>query len=484
MGCCSGKTIDTMAKIVQIIVILLIVLFVASFFIDLKIKSIIWIILFIIFYVIYLFLEFFSPTCKFICNKTNNAGLKSILGSIFKAGPIFSIHCECYHFETHSVAVRATPPKKHSKGGKSGGSKKASKKIGGSIGKKVGKTSQSKGGVSNKTKYRTSTKKVVTHRETVYFPYSSCIDISGAFVLNCDREKAMGKVYVKLELFKNISFADDNTKTDYQNFKTNFYNRNKNRDKQISMSESTELPGFKDFHFINIRDTEPCGINLGLYIIFTIIPLVELYKSYVNSYCIDQQFTIKKVVSSKGNLNNNIQYKSMAPSIDIPTEKCTFDENEYVYEYNQQEMDKINGVNNNNVQENNGILYNNQNDYNLNKNQILPNNNQQPPLQNTLDSNMNMNMNMNNNMNYNMNYNMNNNMDMNYNMNNNMNINNDMNINSNSSPFININVNNNNNMDSKNQFNMNDNYEGDNVDEDEEDEDEGDEGEAGPYLGN
>ena len=485
MGCCSSKVIETIAKILQVIIILLIVLLVVSFFIDFKVKFIVWIVLLIIFYVLYIFFEFCSPICKFLCHKTDNTGLKSILGSMFKAGPVFSIHCECYHFETHTVTVRVNPPKKGSKG-RSGGSKKSGKKSGGSSGRKVGgKTSHSKGGGhSNAPRYRKKkvTKKVVTHRETVYFPYSSCIDISGTFRLNCDREKAMGKVYVKLELSKNISFADESSKNDYQNFKTNFYNRNRNRDKEISMSERTELPGFESHHFICIRDTEPCGINIGLYIIFTIIPLVELYKSYINSYCIDQEFTIKKLVSSKGNLNSNSTYKSMAPSIDIPSEKYTFEENEYVYEYNQQEMDKINGVNNNN---NNGQTYdatlnNNQNDYNYNGNQIPPNNYpQQQPSPNIYDNNMN------NNMNYNMN--MNNNMDMNnnmnYNMNMNNNVNNDININGNSSPFVNINVNNNMNMDSRNQLNVNENFEGNDDDESDEDDDD-DNGEAGGYIGN
>ena len=74
---------------------------------------------------------------------------------MFKAGPVFSIHCECYHFETHTVTVRVNPPKKGSKG-RSGGSKKSGKKSGGSSGRKVGgKTSHSKGGGhSNAPKYR------------------------------------------------------------------------------------------------------------------------------------------------------------------------------------------------------------------------------------------------------------------------------------------------------------------------------------------
>lgn len=48
---------------------------------------------------------------------------------------------------------------------------------------------------------------VVTHREAITFPYTSYRDESGVLTLECDREKVMEKVYVKLNLKSNIAFV-------------------------------------------------------------------------------------------------------------------------------------------------------------------------------------------------------------------------------------------------------------------------------------
>ena len=37
--------------------------------------------------------------------------------------------------------------------------------------------------------------RVVTHREAITFPYTSYRDESGTFILECHREKVMGKFY-------------------------------------------------------------------------------------------------------------------------------------------------------------------------------------------------------------------------------------------------------------------------------------------------
>ena len=505
MGCFPRIFFEIVDKILQIIVIALLVLYIISLYIDLKIKNIIWLGLLIGFYVLYLFFEFFSPECRFLCNKTNSKGLKEILGQIFKTGPVFKLHCECYHYETRTV--RYSPPKKGGGRKKSGGgAKKTVKKSSG--------FSKSRGGRkigSRKPRTRTKVKKVVTHRETTTFPYSSSRDISGPFVLDCERDKAMGKVYVRLELDKNISFVDKTSQADYERFKTNFYNRNRHRDKEMSFSETIDIPGFQKYSFIYIRNTEPCGINICLYILFTIIPLVELYKYYISSYCIDQKFTIKKIVSTKGNLNSNTEYDKMKPSIDIPSEKYNFEENEFMYEYKEEDFQNYNQIyisNNQNNQNNqnynqnvinnnqaiNGIPNNDPTTINLNVNPVPSNQNQQQQtpqnLYNDININNNINNNnindMNNNINTNMNNNINNNMDNNinvnnYNMNNNINNNINMNNNINNNPITynnDFNVNNNMNIDSKNEI-----YPSNNDDDDEEDEDDDEPGDA-PYLGN
>ena len=367
MCCFPKKCIEIVDIILQVIVIVLLVLYIVSLYIDLKINNLIWLFLLIGFYVIYLFFEFFSPECRFLCNKTNSKGLKEILGQIFKSGPVFRLHCECYHYEVKTV--RYSPPKKGGRKKSGGGAKKTNKKARG-----FSKSKGGKGSGSKKLRTRKKVKKVVTHRETTTFHYSSARDISGPFVLDCERDKAMGKVYVRLELEHNISFADSGSQSDYERFKSNFYNKNRNRDKEMSFSETIEIPGFQKYSFICIRNTEPCGINICLYILFTLIPLVELYKYYINSYCIDQKFTIKKVVSTKGNLNSNSEYDKMKPSIDIPSEKYNFEENEFMYEYKEQDFENDNQINNQNIN-------NEPNTINLNVNPIpsIQNQYQQTP---------------------------------------------------------------------------------------------------------
>ena len=289
MCCCSRQCYETFTKILQVIVLIFLALFIVSLFISLGINKFIWLGIFIALYVAYLIFEFCSPICKFLCHKTHNEGLKQKLGNLFKIGPVFTLHCECYHYEIRTVRVRAAPPRKG--GGRSRGGKKKGRSGGGHR-----KTSH------HLPRYRTKTvrRKVVTHRETVRFPYASSRDVSGPFRLDCDREHAMGKVYVRLELGYNIAFADNETQGDYQRFKSDFYNRTRRRDAEMNFSENKYIPNFENYIFVCIRDQEPCGVNIGLYILFTLIPIVELYKSYVNSYCLDQTFTIKKSYFNSG----------------------------------------------------------------------------------------------------------------------------------------------------------------------------------------
>ena len=176
--------------------------------------------------------------CKYLCRKTNNSGLKQLLGDLFNLVPVYKLHCECYHYETRTVRARASPPKK-SKKSRSSGSKSKSKK---SSSKKSGGRS-SGGHKSSKPRYKTKTvtKKVVAHRETVRFAYKSCRDISGKFVLNCERKKAMGKAYVKLDLSYSIDFDSNDTQSDYNSFKNDFYNRNKKRDAHMNFNEKVFL---------------------------------------------------------------------------------------------------------------------------------------------------------------------------------------------------------------------------------------------------
>ena len=240
---------------------------------------------------------------------------------------MIEFYCECYHY----VTVRYNPPKRGGgrKGGgkKSGGKKSGGKKSGGS--RRVGNSS------GGKRRTRTRTKRVVTHRETATFPYYSCRDVSGLFQLKNSREEAMGKTYIKLELLEEINFADNVSYMDYENYRTDFYNRNRKRDLFMDYRETRKIPGLNTYNFVLIRNEEPCGVNICMFIIFTIIPLVEIYKCYINSYCIEQTFSIRKLISTRYDLNQKQQYDVMTPSINVLNQQYVFEKSNYSYLNNQ-----------------------------------------------------------------------------------------------------------------------------------------------------
>ena len=215
--------LEATCKIFQVFVLIALILFIASFFIKMG-KSIIWMAIFIAFYLIYIIIEFCSPMCKYLCRKTNNSGLKQLLGDLFNLAPVFKWMLSLW----------------------------------------------------NTYRTKTVTKKVVTHRETVHFAYKSCKDISGKLVLNYDRKQEFGKAYVKLDLNNSINFDFNDTQSNYNLFKKNFYNRNRKRDAHMDFNESKSLHGFQNSAFICIRDIEPCGVNACLFVLFTLIPIVDI----------------------------------------------------------------------------------------------------------------------------------------------------------------------------------------------------------------
>ena len=322
-----NKYLDCFGKIANILVIAAIVVYIINLVANIGIDSSIMLMILIVVYIIFLLCEFCSPTFSFLRNKTNESGIQNKYGILVQTQPVIQFHCECYHYVT--TTVRYNPPRKGG-GRRSGGRKSGGRKTGG--GRTTGGGRKS---VGRKTRTRTRTRKVVTHRETVTFPYYSCRDVSGLFQLKNSREEAMGKTYIKLELLEEINFADSVSYMDYENFRTDFYNRNRRRDTFMDYSETRKIPGLETYNFVLIRNEEPCGINVCMFIIFTIIPLTELYKCYINSYCIEQKFSIRKLISTRYDLNKNQQYDVMTPSINVPNQQYIFEQSKYSYLNNQ-----------------------------------------------------------------------------------------------------------------------------------------------------
>ena len=138
---------------------------------------------------------------------------------MYSSLPKILFKCECYHYEQVEYTVRDSDGNTHTE---------------------------------------TYTEKVVTHRETYSFPYYSFQDVSGLFILN--QEKMKNAVFIKLELDKEINFADNISYYDYLMQKQRFYIRNKNRDTDLDMWEIREIQDFKKYNFIKIRDKNICTI--------------------------------------------------------------------------------------------------------------------------------------------------------------------------------------------------------------------------------
>jgi len=187
--------------------------------------------------------------------------------NLFKARPELTFHLTCYHNETIH----------HRKEDKDG-----------------------------KVTVSTETKRVNTWHERKNFMFVSSRDISGLFRLNSEAiNENPGKYFVKLHLKLDVKRSGDGTENDYTMQRDYFFNTNRWRDQYMETSESTSLSGFNAYNLVAVGGEIPTYVNFGFYVLFTLLTVVELYKIYVNSFCISQNYTIVKEISSKRNLNAN-----------------------------------------------------------------------------------------------------------------------------------------------------------------------------------
>ena len=222
-------------------------------------------IIFLCLYILYLIIEFCSSTSKFLCNIKNKETIKNEIRRLFNTSPRITFFAECYHYETYTYT-----------------------------------TTDERGNNIQKT----DTRKVITYNTSSQFNYRSVKDVSGEVPLRLDENILEKKYYLKLELRKQIDFEDINSKNDYENQKNNFYQINKVRDEYMDFSESWDLPGIITNNLVKISDKGKFPVNFGLFFIFTLLTFVEFYKLFINSVSIDKIFTIKKIISTRNDLNN------------------------------------------------------------------------------------------------------------------------------------------------------------------------------------
>jgi hypothetical protein len=246
-------------------------------------------------YFIYLILEFCSPTCRYMVHKRTNEGIKQKMQKIFLTRPEIIFHAECYHYETRTVTYTDD---------------------------------------DGKERTRTETEKVVTHTESEHFNYCSVRDVSGLLNLKCDQAQIKRKCYIKLELKEEINFADAITIADYEHQKNTFQDRNRRYDDHMDFSETKRLPGITHHNLIKFGEYDPCTVSCFWYFIFTIFTLGQLYKWHVSSFCVFQSYKIRKIMSSRYNLNSaqmDQKYKLFNPQINLITLKIDYEPKDYTF---------------------------------------------------------------------------------------------------------------------------------------------------------
>ena len=251
---------------------------------------------FIIFYVSYLIIEFNSREVKYLCNKTSK-GVYEKMGEYFKMTPTIQFNIKCYdeyEYENENLDEN---------------------------GNVVGTYKT----YSSYTRYKGSS----------ILPYYSSRDVSGPFYLNCNsKQKA-----IRLELTEEINFADIISFNDYLKEKKFLCEKNKYKYKANSCDISIQkyIRGLEKYNFIPINPhSSICPFNICLFILITLVGFAEIYKIYFSCYSVYHHFVIRKLISIRYDLNQNI-FQRLRPRINLFDKIYEYSPNYYNYKYEQHE---------------------------------------------------------------------------------------------------------------------------------------------------
>ena len=159
------------------------------------------------------------------------------------------------------------------------------------------------------------------------FQYYSMRDVSGPFFLNCDVNTLRRKQYIKLEINEEINFADAISFKDYIDMGQQI----RNKSQTSFYSEKIYIPGIVRYSLVELNQNS-ChyGESIWIFILLMIIPLVEIYKLYIDYVSIYKEFKIRKIISTRYNLNQTI-YQKLIPKITLLSDTFEFEPNQYNY---------------------------------------------------------------------------------------------------------------------------------------------------------
>lgn len=238
-------------------------------------------------YFFYWIFELCSSTFSYLTNQKHAQGIHQFMKQIFQTPLIITFHVECYHYETRSYYD------------------------------------------SSSRSYKTRTTKVTTFTGSEDFVYYSWRDVSGIFLLDSSEAiKNKNISFIKLQLDSEYKLFDAYTQNDLNTQRNNYFLSNRWRDVHMSTRTSSRIPGMEEHTLVKISDYLPPLFGVLWYLLFTTLTLAQFYKYYIDSFCSNQHFVIKKELSTRININDpsfDSRYKVDCPVIILRGNTQTFD---------------------------------------------------------------------------------------------------------------------------------------------------------------
>lgn len=169
-----------------------------------------------------------------------------------------------------------------------------------------------------------------------YFHYYSCRDVSGLFVLNANKKNINKKSYIMLEIIKEIRFAQDNSRSDYEKEKQKFIDEKKVNinNKHFKYKEEIIIDDIEKYYMIKLGNKDCFFANSFWFFIFTLLSFTEIYKLFLNYKCIYQTFTVRKLVSNRNDLSKKDIYNIYNPQLNLINENYSIPFNIFNYTSN------------------------------------------------------------------------------------------------------------------------------------------------------
>ena len=89
--------------------------------------------------------------------------------------------------------------------------------------------------------------------------------------------------------------------------------KNINKDAYLRIEVNVNFEGDNLYNIIKLNNKTSYYINVFLYVLFTLLTIVEFYKIFIKIVTLEQEITIVKFISSRTDLSNIQKYNPFNP---------------------------------------------------------------------------------------------------------------------------------------------------------------------------